>query len=91
MGFELRRKERSRGLNVGARRLPEQDCGFLVVLVSELLLCSGLLGNGLEATSALALRARGATCCSTSTQVTGERSIVNLLEVLLDFTLGMLQ
>lgn len=63
-------------------------CGSLLVLVSELLLTGGLLGNSLEAASALGF---GATCWPTFAQVTGERSIVDLLEVLLDFTPGVLQ
>lgn len=70
LGFELRRQEQSRGLKVDARRAPEQDLGSLVVLISELLLPGGLLGNGLEAPSALGLGAGGATCWSAFTQVT---------------------
>lgn len=66
----------------------EHDCGSLLVLISELLLSGGFLRNGLEAASALGI---GAARWSTFTQVTGERSIVDLLEVLLDFTLGVLQ
>lgn len=55
LGFELRRQEQSRGLNVGANRAPEQDCGSLDVLISKLLLPGGLLRNGLKAASALGL------------------------------------
>lgn len=44
-----------RGLDAGARRAPEQHCGSSVVLVSELVLTSGLFRNGLEAASALRL------------------------------------
>lgn len=76
---------------MGARRGPEQDCGSLVVLVSELLLPGGLLRNGLEAVSALGLGAGGAAHRSAFTQVTGEGGIVDLLEVLLDFATGVLQ
>lgn len=91
MGFELRRQEQSRGLNVGAKRAPEQDCGSLVDLISELVFRSGLLRNGLEAASAPGFGAGGATRWSAFRQVTGERNIVDLLEVLLDFTPGVLQ
>lgn len=66
--------------------------GLLVVLVSELLLRSGLLRNGLQATSALGLGGPGGAARRASfTQVTGERGVVDLLEVLLDFTPGVLQ
>lgn len=89
LGFELKKQKQARGLNVGTRRAPEQVCGSSVVLICELLLSSGLFRNGLKAASALRLRASGAAHCSTFTQVTGECSIVDLLEVLLDFTPGM--
>lgn len=86
MGFELRRQEQSGGLNVGVRS------AGLVVLVRQLFLRDGLLGDGLEAASALGLRgAEGTARRATFSQFTGERSIVDLLEVLLDFASGMLQ
>lgn len=68
-----------------------RTAGLLVVLISELLLRGGLLRNGLQAASALGLGAGGAARWSAFTQVTGERGIVDLLEVLLDFTPGVLQ
>lgn len=61
------------------------------VLVSELLLRHGLLRNGLEAPSAFGLRAGGASHSAAFSQVTSERSVVDLLEVLLDFDSGMFQ
>lgn len=91
VGFELKRQKHARGLDVGTRRAPEQPCGSLVFLISELLLSSGLFRNGLKAASVLRLGARGATHCSTFTQVAGECNIVDLLEVLLDFASGMFQ
>lgn len=89
MGFELRRQEQSGGLNVGVRS------AGLVVLVRQLLLRDGLLRDGLEAASALGLRgaegAEGTAHRATFSQFTGERGVVDLLEVLLDFASGMLQ
>ncbi len=76
---------------MGTGRAPDQGCGSLAVLIGELLLRHGLLRNGLQAASAPGLRARGAACCPAFTQVTGECSIVDLLEVFLDFTPGVLQ
>lgn len=85
LGFELRRQEQSGGLKVGVRS------ARLVVLVRQLLLRDGLLRDGLKAASALGLRAEGTAHRATFSQFTGERGIVDLLEVLLDFASGMLQ
>lgn len=85
MGLELRRQEQSGGLNVGV------GSAGLVVLVRQLLLRDGLLRDGLEAASALGLGAEGTAHRATFSQFTGERGVVDLLEVLLDFASGMLQ
>lgn len=67
-------------------------CGSLVVLIRQLFLRHGLLRDGLEAASALGLRgAEGTAHRATFSQFTGERGIVDLLEVLLDFASGVLQ
>lgn len=63
----------------------------LVVLVRELVLRGGLLGDGLQARSALGIGARGADGLSAFTQLTGESSIVDLLHVLQDFAPGVFQ
>lgn len=63
----------------------------LVVLIGELVLRSGLLRNGLQAGSALGIGARGAEGLSTFAELTGESSIVDLLQVLQDFASGMFQ
>lgn len=68
---------------------PEPERKTLVLLVTELLLGDSLLWNGLQAASALGLR--GAAHCAAFTQVRSERSVMDLLEVLLDFTPGVLQ
>ena len=67
-----------------------RELDSLVLLVGELLLPGGLLWDGLEAASAFGVRGAGGTasCCSFA-QVTGERGVVDLLEVFLNFTSGM--
>lgn len=62
------------------------------LLVCQLLLCCGLLRDGLQAPSAPGLRRTGGAAHRASfTQVTGERSVVDLLQVLLDFQPGVFQ
>lgn len=68
------------------REAPEQDCGSSEVFARQLLFTSGLLRNGLQAATALGLRA-----LSSSGQITGECNVVDLLEVLLDITFGVFQ
>lgn len=76
---------------MGAAGAPAYDCVSSVVLISELLLPTGFLRNGVKAAPGLGLGARGAAHWSTFTQVAGECSVVDLLEVLLDFAPCMLQ
>lgn len=63
----------------------------LVVLVGELVLPGGLLGNGHQAGSAPGVGAGGADGPSPFTQLTGESGVVDLLQVLLDLAPGVFQ
>lgn len=62
-----------------------------LVLVGELVLPCGLLRNGLQAGSALGVGAGGAERLSSFSQLAGEGSVVDLLQVLLDFAPGVFQ
>lgn len=70
-------------------RKEEQDS---VLLVRQLLLGRGLLGDGLQAAAAPGLRGTGGAAPRASfAQVAGERGVVDLLQVLLDLDPSVFQ